>query len=1167
MSLRFVLGRAGSGKSEACLREIRSELKQNPRGRAILYIVPEQMTFQAQRALLSDGVEGSIRADVFSFPRLAWRVLGEVGGGSRIHIDEAGVQMLLRRIVEARKGELRVFQKAAEQTGFLEQLGSMIAEFKRHQVTPLQLYGLWQEGETRGSGSKDQLLASKLHDLQVLYEDFERSLVGKYLDGEDYLKLLCERMPQSQYVRDSAVYVDGFHTFVPQELEVIRQLLRCGADVTVVLTMEEPQQVDELDVFSSSTRAYWQLRQIAEELRIEVQEPILMRGQERFQSAELAHLEQHYDSRPYKPLFGAQEIRLFSAANRRAEVEGAAREIRELVREQGYRYRDIAVMLRNGTSYYDLIKTIFPDYDIPFFIDEKRPMVHHPLVEFIRSALEVVNGNWRYDAIFRCVKTELLYPLQGDRQKLREEMDQFENYCLAYGVQGKRWTSGERWVYRRYRSLEDAHSGQTDSEREMEELLNRLRTMIAEPLLRLQGRLQRAKSVLGMCEAVYLLLEELQVPKKLEALRAQAEAEERFLFANDHEQVWSEVLDLLDKLVELLGEEKLPRDVFLQVMEAGLEALQFANIPPSLDQVIIANIDRSRLSDIRAVILIGANEGVIPAVVTEEGMLSDEERELLLQNGVELAATSRQKLLDEQFVIYQTLTRASDKLYVSCPLADEEGKTLMPSSLFKKLKGLFPGVQEAFLTNDVNDLPPAKQLSYVTTPAVTLSSLTQQLQTWKRYGYDLNLSFWWDVYNFYAEAPEWREAGKRVLGSLFYENRARRLRPEVSRELYGDVIKGSVSRMELFQRCSYAHFMRHGLQLRERDIFKLDAPDIGELFHAALKNIADWLIAQNRSWADLSRSECEHLSLRAMEELAPLLQKEILMSSNRHHYLKRKLQQIIFRASVILSEHAKASGFVPVELEVPFGMNSQGALPPLQMQLENGAKMEVIGRIDRVDKAESEQGTFLRIIDYKSSAKTLDLTEVYYGMALQMLTYLDVVIENAKKWVGSKEASPAGVLYFHIHNPMVSLKKSLSDAEIEQEILKKFKMKGLLLGDADVARMMDVNLKEGVTSSIIPAGLKTDGSFYGQRSSIASAQEFTVLKQHVRRTFETIGTNITEGVIDIAPYKMKEQKACTFCSYRAVCQFDEALPENEYRTLKALKEAEALQRMREGVEQ
>ncbi|WP_416828697.1 helicase-exonuclease AddAB subunit AddB [Ectobacillus polymachus] len=1159
MSLRFIIGRAGSGKSETVLSEIQSELQKSPKGASILYLVPDQMTFQAQQAL-HHKVRSSIRAQVFSFSRLAWRVLQEVGGSSRLHIDGAGVNMLLRKIVEARKGELTVFQKASDQNGFFDQLSAMIAEWKRHNVTPSDIYSLSQELD----GSKQMLLANKLHDLQLLYEDFERALVGKYLDGEDYIQLLIEKIPESQYVKQAEVYVDGFHTFLPQEIDVLKQLLRNGCQVTVTLTIDQVNEAkDELHLFYQTWNTYDRLLRAAKEIGIQVEAPIILTGQARFQSSRsLAHLEKNYDVRPY-PYFGeTPDITLLAAANRRAEVETIAREIRELVRS-GYRYRDIAVMVRNGDSYYDVIQTMFQDYNIPYFIDKKRSMLHHPLIELIRSSFDVIRGNWRYDAVFRCVKTELLYPLRSHTEKLREDMDEFENYCLSYGIQGSRWTSEVRWTYRRYRSLDGNITGQTDYEKTMEDKINSLRDMIAKPILTLKNRLKRAKSVLSMCEAVYLYLEELQIPKKLEVLRKKEEEKGNFLFAKDHEQVWDEVIHLFDTFVEMLGNEKLSLDMFTQVVSTGLESLQFANIPPSLDQVLIANIDTSRVTNISALFFIGVNEGVIPAAPADEGVLSDEERELLLQSGMQLASTSRQALLEEQFLIYETLTKPSHKLMISCPFADEEGKTLLASSLFKKIRGMFPLVHEAFVTNDVNDVPKEEQLSFVETPAATLTYVTQQLQTWKRYRYESDLAFWWDVYNFFVTNDAWKEQSKRVFSSLFYRNEARKLDQSISKELYGDEIIGSVSRMELFQRCSYAHFIQYGLGLRERDIFRMEAPDMGELFHAALKNIADQLLAHKRSWGDLTKKECEHLAEETIETLAPLLQKEILLSSNRHHYLKRKLQQIIYRASVVLSEQEKASGFVPVALEVPFGMGN-GALPPVALQLNNGTNMKIVGRIDRVDRAEGDQGTFLRIIDYKSSSKVLDIAEVYYGLSLQMLTYLDVVVENAKQWIVSgKPVQPAGVLYFHIHNPIIEVNKNLSELEIEHEIVKQFKMKGLMLAEREVMQLMDKTLETG-SSHIVSASLKKDGSFYSN-SSVASLQQFDVLQNHVHRKFEVTGNNITDGIIGIDPYKIKNKTACAFCQFRSICQFDESLKENSYRLLTPLKSSEALEKMSEEV--
>ena len=463
-----------------------------------------------------------------------------------------------------------------------------------------------------------------------------------------------------------------------------------------------------------------------------------------------------------------------------------------------------------------------------------------------------------------------------------------------------------------------------------------------------------------------------------------------------------------------------------------------------------------------------------------------------------------------------------------------------------------------FMT-DPAELSESEQLKYVSHPNRSLSYLTAQLQLKKR-NYPL-FDFWWDVYNWYTAGVE-KKRVMHVLSSLNYKNDAKPLTEQVSHELYGDLIQASVSRMELFHSCPFSHFAQHGLKLRERQIFQLDAPDIGELFHAALKYIAETVMVQKLSWPTLTREQSERLAKDAVETLAPKLQNEILLSSNRHTYIKRKLEQIISRASIILSEHAKVSGFSPVGLELGFGPKSE--LPPLSFQLRNGTKMELVGRIDRVDKAEDESGVYLRIVDYKSSAKELNLGEVYYGMALQMLTYLDIIISHSTSLIGT-EAIPAGVLYFHVHNPMINAKKIMTLEEIEEEISKKFKMNGLLLGEENAIRLMDLSLDTG-KSIVIPAEIKKDGTL-SKRSKVASNKEFDDLRHYVRNMYVKTGNAITEGTVQISPYKMKDRTPCTFCSYKSVCQIDESLEGNEYRMLVPRSKEQALELMRKEAAQ
>ncbi|MEH7416425.1 helicase-exonuclease AddAB subunit AddB [Neobacillus drentensis] len=1159
MSLRIITGRSGTGKTTLFLHEIRERLLENPEGKPIIYIVPEQMTFVSEYRLATDPlVGGMIRAQVFSFSRLAWRILQETGGITRYHLSSVGMSMLIRKIIDEQKENLNLYQRAADKNGFVQQLEQMITEFKRYCIRPEDLI---QKSTLLGTNeSVSKALHDKLADLEKIYSKFEDEIFGKYIDSEDYFRLLAEKISASAYLKEAEIYIDGFYSFTPQEYQIILELMKQCKQVSVAMTTERlavHSAPDELALFRASEDACYSLYDMAKTNGIDIEDPIMLTDQKKWPSSSLRHLEQHFDTRPAIPFHGVTEIQISQAVNRRAEIEGIAQEIRHVVQTKGYRYRDIALLIRNGGNYHEIIEPVFTDYQIPFFIDQKRTMLNHPLIELIRSTLEIINSFWRYEAVFRAIKTELLYPLQENPAKMREKMDRLENYCLAYGVNGSKWTKKERWVYRRIRGLE-LTSGQTDAEKEMENELNELKLLITAPILRLSRRLKKADTGRKLCEAIYLYLEELDIPDKLEHWKIAAEENGNLVRMREHEQVWNAVVDLLDQYVEILGEEHITLKAFASILEAGFDSLHFSLIPPALDQVLIGDLEKSRLNESKIVFIAGVNEGVLPAKISEEGILADEDRELLIASGMNVAPSSRTRLLDENFLAYKAFTAPSEFLYVSYPLANDEGKALIPSTYIKRLKDLFPDIQEISYVADPSELDEKGQLEFVTNFSTTLSYLNAQLQLKKR-NYPI-ADLWWDVYNYYLHST-WKNKAAKVFSSLFYTNRTVQLSTEVADALYGEIIQASVSRMELYNGCAFSHFAQHGLKLRERQIFRLEAPDIGELFHAALKQIAETVNNQNISWAELTRRQCEQLAKEAVKTLAPKLQNEILLSSERHHYIQRKLEQIITRASIVLSEHAKVSGFSPIGLELAFGSN--GELPPLSFSLKNGKRMELAGRIDRVDQAKAEDDSvFLRVIDYKSSEKDVNLTEVYYGLALQMLTYLDIVMTHSAELVEMK-ASPAGVLYFHVHNPFINTKKMLTIDEIENEIMKKFKMNGLMLSDQSVIQLMDQSLESG-DSQIVAAGIKKDGNL-SKKSKVASLEEFNQLRNHVRTIYQKTGNDIINGKIDISPFKLKDKTPCTFCSYKSVCQFDESIENNHFRSLTPYSKDEVLELIKREV--
>lgn len=1164
MAVRLVIGRAGSGKSELCLREIKQRLLADPDGPPLILLVPEQATFQAEHALVSaPGVGGMIRAQVLSFHRLAWRLMQEEGGTARLAIDETGKKLLLFRILQERKDDLRLFRHAAEQTGFVDRLNQLFTELKRYCVTAELLAK--QESGMAGEFGYGGMVGDKLHDIRLVYADFERELARQYLDGEDYLTLLTRQIPASAYLREAAVWIDGFHGFTPQELAALEQLFAQCADVTVTLCLnrgyEAGAEPQELDLFHPTATTLIELQNRLAQLGLPPGEQVLLRPEvpPRFaQSPALAYLERAFEQRvgavaeSYAAKPGERRLEeqlvIRDAVNRRAEAEGAARDMLRLAREQGVRWRDMAVMVRNMESYGDLLRTVLSDFGIPHFFDQKRTVLHHPLVEFLRSALEVVANHWPYDAVFRCVKTDLLLPGARSEPWLAEQrsaMDQLENYVLACGIKGSRWTDGKPWTYTLRANLDNPDEEQL-ADAVYTERLNTCRSWVVRPLHAFSKRLRQARTVQGKVEALYELLLDIEAPDKLEAWSAAALAAGNPEKAREHGQMWNGIIDMFDQLVETMGEHELAGELFAGLIDTGLESMKLGLVPPSMDQVLIGSMDRTRSSGIRYAYLLGLNEGIVPAQLQESGVLTEAERELLTAGGLPMADGSRRKLLDEQFLIYTSLSVPSHRLWLSYPLSDEEGKTLLPSELIKQLRRLFPAAGEQLLPAEpTSEQPEEEQLDFIAHPAHTLSRLAVRLKGWMNGGPMSEL--WWDAYNWFAGREE-RQAGLQPLvQALLYTNREADLSEEASRRLYGRHLRASVSRMEKFAACPFAHFASHGLKLQQRRVYKLDAPDIGQLFHAALNQFARGLQEEQLEWGLLSDEQIFTRSAHVVDELSPRLQGEILLSSSRYAYIARKLKQIVGRAAVVLGEHARRGQFQPLGLELAFGPGE--TLPPLTFTLANGCTMEIIGRIDRVDGAKSETGWLLRVIDYKSSQTSLQLSELMYGLSLQMLTYLDVVLTHAELWLGLP-AKPAGVLYFHVHNPLLSPKNALDRGEIERELRKRFKMKGLVTADPEVAGRMDSELvHSGGHSQLIPVALKKDGSFYSS-SSVATDAQWEQLRSYVRSMVQRIGTGITDGHVAITPFRMGKKTACQHCDYKAVCQFDPLLDDNELVTLR-----------------
>ncbi len=1141
MGLRFILGRAGAGKTEFCLRQINRELRHSPLGNPIIFIVPEQVSFHTEYAIAnSEGLKGSLRADVLSFRRLAWRVLQEVGGATRVPIGELGKRMLLRRLLEQHKEELTAFARSVDRPGFADTLARCIGELKIYGISPDDLAEALQEIQQSGG-----LLLPKIQDMSLLYEKFSAHLAGRYTDPDDYLTLLVERLNVSAMVTGAEVWIDGFTGFTPQEFDVIDQLLLRSARVNVALCLEPrlaETELSESDMFYPTWETYRELVRRAQRLKIPIEQPCRIEPEAapRFNGTMLGHIEQaffRYPTKEYPALEGDSKnlpLCIIAGVNRRAETETVARKLITLSRDQGFRWRDAAVLLRDIEPYRDLITDIFGDYDIPFFIDCKRNMMHHPLVEFIRSSLECVIKDWLYEPLFRCLKTDLL-PLT------RDETDRLENYVLAHGIRGSaKWS--EEWRFgKRYSLDEETELG--DNETLELAQINLARQKVYDAFGVYTSEMQDSSCVQDRTAALYNLMDRLEVPQSLERWAVEAEQTGNLLLMKEHLQVWAAVVGLFDEMNETIGGQELGTEEYQAVLDAGLESLQLGLIPPGLDQVMVGSMDRSRHANVKALFIMGANEGVLPARQGDDGVFSEAERGRLAEAGIVLAPGGRRKAFDEQYLIYMALTRARELLWVSYTMADEEGRAMLPSSVVKRLKEICPGTSEVLA--EIEPKVDEANIDSLVVGKGLLTNLVSALREFKK-GREID-PLWWEVYNWSTTAPGIKELAEKIYGSLFYINEEKKVAHGIARNLYGQPLRASVSRIERFHACPFAHFAAYGLKLKERKMFRLAAPDMGDFFHGALKRFTEVLAENKQDWGQISSSECREVTAQVVEELAPRLQSEILLSTARYRYLTGKLQRTVNRAALVLAEHARRSNFRPIGVELSFGPG--GNLPPVEITLSDGGRLELIGRIDRVDAGQIGGQDYLRVIDYKSSDHKLALTEVYHGLRIQLITYLHVALNHSARLIG-KPGLPGAVLYFTVKEPLITALGPMSPEAVDKEMLRRLKMQGLLLGDVDVVKAMDSEIQTG-WSELLPLGINKDGNFYAN-SQVAEPTQFAALRSYLEELFSRAGEDIQRGIVDINPFKYKSLTACTFCIFKPLCRFDLLFEGNCFRSLAEL---------------
>lgn len=1121
MSLQFIFGGAGSGKTRYLYEDLISRSRNEP-DRQYFAIVPEQFTMQTQKEIVSlHPNHGTMNIDIVSFQRLAYRIFEELAITNLDVLDDMGKSMVLRKVAADQRKELGVFQGHLNQTGFMNRLKSMLSEFYQYGIDIPDLLEAIE-------GSPSPLLKEKLKDLLVIYQGFKTEIAKRYITTEEILDVLCNVILRSELLHNSVITLDGYTGFTPVQYRILELFLIHAKQVIVTVTIDpEAKPYEESpaqNLFCMSKQMVHKLAVLAEKNGVPRERDIL---RERNQIAVLKEnqvmkfLEKNLFRYSFASYPEKQDtVQIYQAGNPGAEVAMVVNRIHRLVQKERIRYREIAVITGDLGTYGHEIINQFDGGEIPYFMDDKKSILDNSMVEFIRAALEVLRKGVDYESVFRYLKT-------GLATEETQMVDRLENYVMALGIRGwKKWDSVWEWEYRGSRNLN------------LEEL-NQFREQVLTPLKNLKEALKEDPgTVRAMVTALVSFLAECEIQKKMERLGQHFEAAGEYRLAKEYSQVYELVMNLLDRLVHLLGAETMSRKEFAEILDAGFAEIQVGVIPATVDRVTIGDITRTRLEDIKVLFFIGVNEGTVPSRKDGNSLLTDGDRVLLRKQQFELAPTSREDGFMQRFYLYRLMTKPAERLILTYAMFDSSGKSKRPSSIIGDVKRMFPQMEvleEGRFTQDIGSAVEGKEF------------LIQGLREYETYRTDHKFL---EVFSWFAKEPGYEELVGQLVEASFYSYEKRGISKAAAKALYGTILQGSVTRIERYAACAYAHFLNYGLELMERQEYQLAAVDMGNLFHGSIDLCFKELQSQDRNPTELTEAQRKALVKTCVEQVTSEYGNTILKSSARNQYLAGKVERITDRTMWALVEQLKKGDFVPVGFEVSFSAIDD--LKAMKLFLSEEEEMHLRGRIDRMDLCEDEEHVYVKIIDYKSGSTKFDLAALYYGLQLQLVVYMDAVLEMQERLYPEKSVVPAGIFYYNIKDPMVEKQAQIEEV-IESQILKQLKMNGLVNSDFEAIAHLDKEIE--TKSDVIPVALK-DGLIQETYSSVASERRFQALRGFVREQLKRSGREILDGAAQVNPYKQGNKGACDYCPYHSVCGFDQRVSGYGYRRFRSMKPEE-----------
>lgn len=1098
MELNLIYGKSGSGKSNY----IYEDIKKNIGEKNIYLIVPEQCNLSAEIKLFDIlNKDSLVNIEVLTLKRMAYRIIKEVKGNYKI-LTNVGKNLIIYNSLLNNKNNLKFLNKNERN---IDIVSRAITEFKKHNIRIENI---------ENATIEDEYTKLKLEDIKKIYNDYENKINNIYLDENDDLTLLSECLDETDIFKDTLIYFDEFNGFTPQEFNIFKKILLNCKKTTIGICVEDLEiKNKENDIFYFNKKFANKILEFAINNKIEVNRKLIDEDK-KFKTIELKRIEENFAGKnKIKFEEKTKNVEVFLADNPYAELEYIAKCILNFAKK-GYRFNKIGIITGNLEEYSINAKMIFEKYNIPLYLDYKKELSENILVKYILSILEIFSNNWDVETIINYLKIGLLDIEEDD-------IFNFENYCKKWGITNKKFF--KKFEYEPANIMQDK--------------LEDLRIKVLEPLKKLKDKITQDKTVKFITKNIYEFLIENSIIDNLNKYIIDINNIE---ITNEYNTSYRLVINLFDEITNLFGENRITLDRYKELLKVGLNSEELGTIPATQDQVILGEINRAKFDNIDICFIIGANDGQIPMSITSEGYFNDKDRQILALSGLEMAKDSIDALYEDEFNIYKTLTIPREKLIITYSSSNLLGGTLRPSTIIKKIKKIFPNLIEK--SNIIN-----KEYAILNKKITLEDCLEKYIEFLEGKQIDDD---WKELIKYY-QVKESEEFEKRIL-AINFTNTAQTINISNIEKLYKKELKASVSKLEEYRKCPFSYHIKYGLNLKESKEFKIQTIDTGNFMHEVIDEFFKKIDDRNIDIHNIDELKIKELVDEIIEELLKLSKYYIFTSNSKFRSLTRKLKKVVLESINYIVYTIKNSKFEILGHELEFGKNKK--YPSIIIDNEDGTKTELSGKIDRIDIGKIGEKEVLRIIDYKSSARNVDLNKVINGLQIQLITYIDSMTKQ-------KNALAGGVLYMNLIDNIVKSNKNKSDEEIKEEIKKNFRMQGLLVADIDIIKMMDAKLESG-NSDIVPVSLNSDGTISSRGTSAINKKEFEDLQKQVNKTIKQISKEILRGNIDIKPYKYNKTTGCDYCKYKSICMFDTSFKNNEYNYIKQESKEEILEKIK-----